>query len=896
MRRVERWAGLTRTVSNWDGLRRDPELWDEDGDCLVHLYAVGQSQRGPSFCVPFRLLKQTNCGSMFSLCFAQTAKNPVSNNTSSEAKRLPGEVSRRIELYIPAPEDTSREGSFEWHIATRNFFAFVSGKPLVGNHLGQAMIDLQERMRLFRAGRVDNHQDFLEYAEAQGYRDFVGFPDYALAMLYYAEHYRIRDAWIDAFAHCVGMNEKLVLSHEFPHQSRLTKALITRACLEMDIELGRITSAVRDFLEDDLSPTHLGLTNGARNHLDRFRSFLHSFYVDKFGYWPPPKGTTFSKALFRSLYFDFKNLYDYLVDSESTADLASQKLASGGICVLQNVDSFDKRHRFPPLPHPLPLTPSEITSSKTKRTRSQNSLKYMTIGTKQGKDERNLSARAALIMATNGESEARIVQAYMRFERHCITSYTEEKTCIADARKVRWLLIYGTLQYLVSALRAPCEVRDTEGPKYHLNCLVREPAQWQAATTPMPVSTTDLAASPIDKCIAEWNGTPFEADAFLTKPTAIEPDCQSYDYFSHTNTDPGSRRVSIEIPAPLKISQSSRTSSVRSRRRLSLPSLGSSRNSISLKPQMHCEILVHGYGNGLNGELVDALPEVPSLVPSQHSNVDPSLTKRSSQATIGPDTSWLMSTTPDTTPHHCNQRQHEIRPCCIAIMDPMGMPQDEWGCMLELPLLINESTNPIPSHTPPNTHSPDSTSSLWWSGGGSSASSMSSTYDEQLEAKITSAEESGLLGGLVPIVSSNLASPPVLPVRRSSLPFRISRQRSSAEALPVKKSDPNSCIGVAIADPSPSAHSGLSTPVALTTSPSSRANQKISTRVSTSNIRRFPSFMRVMDVPISSSSSLEKSSTSSEQDDWPIKRTACKIDSPFVAKIKKERRLSFWKR
>lgn len=78
------------------------------------------------------------------------------------------------------------------------------------------MIDLQERMRLFRTGCVDNHQDFLEYAEAQGYRDFVDSPDYALAMLYYAEHYKLRDAWIDAFAHCVGMNAKLVVSPEFP--------------------------------------------------------------------------------------------------------------------------------------------------------------------------------------------------------------------------------------------------------------------------------------------------------------------------------------------------------------------------------------------------------------------------------------------------------------------------------------------------------------------------------------------------------------------------------------------------------------------------------------------------------------------------------------------------------
>lgn len=77
------------------------------------------------------------------------------------------------------------------------------------------MVDLQERMRLFRSERVDNQQDFLKYADAQGYRDFVDFPDYALAVLFYAEHFKLRDAWIDAFAHCVGMNEKLILSPEF---------------------------------------------------------------------------------------------------------------------------------------------------------------------------------------------------------------------------------------------------------------------------------------------------------------------------------------------------------------------------------------------------------------------------------------------------------------------------------------------------------------------------------------------------------------------------------------------------------------------------------------------------------------------------------------------------------
>lgn len=658
----------------------------------------------------------------------------------------------------------------------------------------------------------------------------------------------------------------------------------------MDIELGRTTSAVRDFLEDDLSSAHLGLTSGSRNVLDRFRSFLHSFYVDKFGYWPPPKGVTFSKALFQSLYFDFKTLYDYLVDSDSTADLASQKLASGGICVLQNVDSFDKRHRFSSLPHPLPLIPKEVSSLKTKRTLSQKTLKSMTIGTRQCKDERNLSARAALIMATNGQSEARIIQAYMRFERQCITICTEEKTCIADARKVRWLLIYGTLQYLVSALRAPSEVRDTEGPKYHLNCLVREPAQLQTATTSVPAPVTNTAISPIDKYIAELSGT--SGDTYNGKPMAIEPDCQNYDYFSHTNTDHGSRRASVDVPAPLKVSQLSRASSVRSRRRLSLSALGSGRNNISLKQQSHCDIIIPGYGNGLNDAHVDAISGAPPRALSRTSKGQPCLTQRSSQATIGPDTSRLTPTTSYATPRESNQPLQELEICGIGNVDPMRTSQGVSGRRLEHLEIDDDNTSIMPQ-----TYSPDSASSYWWSDGASSTSSMSSTCDEQLEAKLKPAEESGLLGGLVPIASSIFDPPPVVPVRHSSLPLSNSNHPSSATAFPAGTTDPYLDIGVAISDSTPSARCVLSTPIALTPMRSSSTDQKIGRRVSTSLSRGSSSLRKVVrDLPSASLSKPEKSSFMSGQDEWPIKASAETTGSQASTKTKREKRLSFWKR
>ncbi len=170
---------------------QDTELWVEDGDCYVHLYAQGASRRGPSLCIPFRALRQKKCSNILNVCHAQIASRdgtetqPLLSMSSSLilSSREPGVVN----LYIPAPDSVSREDAFKWHITTRNFFAFLLGKPLVGFHMGQTFVDLQERLQIFRNRLITNHEDFFQYAEDQGYRDFAECTDYALASLYYAE-------------------------------------------------------------------------------------------------------------------------------------------------------------------------------------------------------------------------------------------------------------------------------------------------------------------------------------------------------------------------------------------------------------------------------------------------------------------------------------------------------------------------------------------------------------------------------------------------------------------------------------------------------------------------------------------------------------------------------------
>jgi hypothetical protein len=118
-------------------------------------------------------------------------------------------------IFIPSPKHYLREDSFAWHITTRNFFAFLSDKPLVGSHLGQALVDLQDRLQLFRAADADNIEDLTTYMDKTGYLRFNDCPDNALAVLYYAEHFELHDMWVHAFCHCTRMNDVLGTSLEF---------------------------------------------------------------------------------------------------------------------------------------------------------------------------------------------------------------------------------------------------------------------------------------------------------------------------------------------------------------------------------------------------------------------------------------------------------------------------------------------------------------------------------------------------------------------------------------------------------------------------------------------------------------------------------------------------------
>ena len=86
------------------------------------------------------------------------------------------------ELHLPAPRRLDRTAAFRHHLTTRNLFAWMFDRPLVGSQLGSALVELHLRLDSARDTPAQNAQDMLTYIESQGYADFRDNPDHALGI------------------------------------------------------------------------------------------------------------------------------------------------------------------------------------------------------------------------------------------------------------------------------------------------------------------------------------------------------------------------------------------------------------------------------------------------------------------------------------------------------------------------------------------------------------------------------------------------------------------------------------------------------------------------------------------------------------------------------------------
>lgn len=388
--------------------------------------------------------------------------------------------------------------------------------------------------------------------------------------------------------------------------SRTSRALVTRSRYEMDMRLDQCGKSLASFLSDDLSEANLGLSPEARAHLDKFRSFLQSYYVAKLGYYPPTssegRSASFPKHVYGQMCQEFQKLYDYLVDSNFVSADLLPLLHQGGICVQQTLDAFDQRHKYTPLPHPLPLLP-ETEEKSAQRPTLNKRFSFMPKADKMKLDPR-LVALSSLSKATNSMDqslfECTLVRAYRGFEKDCVFSRTKadkgDKLSQTDARKVRWILVYATLQMLLSATQAPEQVRDTQNVPYNICVLTAGCPPWKEDRPLKSLLRTQTDQMKEDfKTALEKSGADLQ-----TSPIEIKPDI---DYRSLALQDTHKRVTSQSS----LVSMVSRKGTIRN----ALSTLGHMPELRHPRPQRasYHEILVHGYGNGTNNVIITAANE-----------------------------------------------------------------------------------------------------------------------------------------------------------------------------------------------------------------------------------------------------------------------------------------------
>ncbi|RMD39423.1 hypothetical protein DV735_g5699, partial [Chaetothyriales sp. CBS 134920] len=599
-----RWDGRHRVTTDWLNVFNEPELQWPGGDVLVYLREPGQSSRGPALRVHSDKVRAKGFGALLERCVSlpspPTLSSCIINNCSGCQAHPPAK-----ELYIPAPQGSDLDATFDHHITTRNLFAWVYNLPLVGRSLGWSLRQLKMRMDKYRpSSKHHNLEAVLAFAETQRYLDFRECIDHALAALGFAESFEIKDLWIDAFTHCVGLAHRGLresLEYEVganarPELERLptnrgqlvserSKRLINEGRVELEVKLDRVMRSVSNFFEDTLAGDFRDLPQRARDHMDRFRSFLHSYYIEKYGFWPPPNfhQEAVEKAVYRCMYVDFRNLYQHLADPKSALLGTDPDIAAhGGVYTLQSIRKFDARHHYQSLPLSLPMLPCPDSVKIDVRPKLRKLNSWNPIAKrKMAREHRNARRVQALIDSSNRDwmiMNDALVRRFSEFEAESALGF--EAVSLEDGRKVRWIAIYAILQVLASVTEAPKQVRNSDGLSYSLCCRIPDCLPWVA-------DAQSAAAN-------HWAPKQFlEPDLAFTHTNAATKEGSDWGLSRRSTITRSRSRRSAD--RTLSIFRSVSSKSLRTIR--SDPSRKLTKQS---RRASFCEIYVPGYGNGLN--------------------------------------------------------------------------------------------------------------------------------------------------------------------------------------------------------------------------------------------------------------------------------------------------------
>jgi hypothetical protein len=526
---LKRWLGGGKPAQPWNKLRKDPELWDANGDTLIYFSHEDHHSPRPqaSFRVSSHVLESTESRYFITALREGSTENsdhfnrppsPIDSlamgvpqhNASTRYNHTPPRSENSInaydgqisyELYFPPPSHLSRTDAIRHQVGTRNVLAILYQVSLVGINFVQALKDVQDRLETYMPSSVDIPSMVVDYIVSKDMDDIRNNPSLAAAVLAWSEGETVRweEAWRESFVHCVGMHSKVESCPEFRFVTPITRALMERASLEMQVRIHSCESRLFDLDFEDMFTEMKPIPSSIRKAVDGLRVFYIQYYKKAYGSWPPAPPSEEEQWLTREhaqrLQADFGALYNFLVNRDVVWDCGD---ASAGrkwnmvhpgkrsfeadtpdLPLTDILVAFDDKHNYQHIPHPYPLVSQSAPLKRPKDIPNKVSKK----GPKPI-DEKMAEKMAALaytestniyLLGSDFVSND-MVDQFVKLEKADMTTGSDP----VESRRARWVLIYGILQTLATVSVDTPNLHFTD-VSYHLSANLRGTPPWKRA-------------------------------------------------------------------------------------------------------------------------------------------------------------------------------------------------------------------------------------------------------------------------------------------------------------------------------------------------------------------------------------------------------------------------------
>ena len=395
-------------------------------------------------------------------------------------------------------------------VAMRNVFALLAGQPLVATpkrpSIFSIFLEVADVLHRYEFTNLDSSSLGEEVAITFG-QNVVDFRladvrsgrEKTIEAIILGERMKYWPLYNEGFVHAIGKYDALISlkSSKLLQVSDVARKRMERANIELFHRLRNVRSRLEDF---DFPSIWAGIANSKtssdskgirfkiwRSAFSDMRSYVMSFYKERYGAWPPKarsKKNNFEESglnrlLLRELYADFSDLYDALVDRTSLTtrhiEVPSGDAPEDGDQeqtprILRKVLSEYDRSTppvQPPVPFDIPRLPSLVTVRSN----------FMNLDPKKRKKEaakklQTSEINLVLLNSYNREhgqdpvKSTPFIDAFMAFERRYARGKSIEE--IVDVRVGQWIFMYAVLQALPLVVVDAPDLKFTQGVEYFL--------------------------------------------------------------------------------------------------------------------------------------------------------------------------------------------------------------------------------------------------------------------------------------------------------------------------------------------------------------------------------------------------------------------------------------------